>query len=95
LLNAAEMLERGLQIVVIGVREAADTTALLHVIHGAILPNKILSVIAPGTTLPSSHPAAGKAQANGRATAYVCEGPACSLPLTDPASLAADLGKRR
>ena len=95
LLNAAELLERGMQIVVIGARGAADTAALLRVIHGASLPNKILSVIAPGSALPPSHPAAGKDQAADRATVYVCEGPVCSLPFTDPAALAADLDKRR
>jgi hypothetical protein len=95
LLNAAELLQRGLQVVVIGARDAADTAALLRVIHGASLPNKILSAIAPGQALPPTHPAAGKRQVGGRATVYVCEGPVCSLPLTDPSALAADLGRRR
>jgi uncharacterized protein len=95
LLNAAELLQRGLQIVVIGARDAADTAALLRVVYSASLPNKILSVIASGTALPSVHPAAGKGQVEGRATVYTCEGPVCSLPLTDPAALADDLGRRR
>ncbi len=95
LLNAAELLMRGLQIVVIGVRGAADTEALLRVINTANLPNKILSVFAPGAALPPTHPAAGKSQIEGRATAYVCEGPVCSAPLTDAVALAEDLGRRR
>ncbi len=95
LLNAAELLARGLQIVVIGSRGAADTSALLRVLHGANLPNKILTLIAPGAALPPTHPAAGKTQLDGRATAYLCEGPVCSPPFADPKLLAADLGARR
>jgi uncharacterized protein YyaL (SSP411 family) len=56
-------------------------------------------VIAPGETLPEGHPAAGKGQVNGpdnkpRPTAYICHGPACSLPITDPAALADALAVR-
>jgi uncharacterized protein YyaL (SSP411 family) len=94
LLNAAELLERGLQIVVIGARGADDVAALLRIIHAASLPNKILAVVAPGASLPPTHPATGKGQVEGRATAYLCEGPVCSLPLTDPAALAAELAHR-
>jgi uncharacterized protein len=50
--------------------------------------------VPPEAALPAGHPAAGKGLSNGRATAYVCEGPVCSLPLTDPAALAADLAAR-
>lgn len=95
LLNAAELLFKGLQIVVIGIREKPDTIALLRVVHHANLPNKIISVIAPGNALPSTHPAAGKEQIGGAATVYVCEGPVCSLPLTDPIALESDLAQRR
>jgi hypothetical protein len=47
----------------------------------------VLSAIAPGADLPAAHPAHGKGRADGRATAYVCVGQSCSLPLTDPAAL--------
>ncbi len=83
LLNAAELLLRGLQIVVIGDRRNADTQHLLRAINAMNLPNKILSVVAPGDALPPAHPAAGKTQIEGRATAYVCRGQTCSLPLTE------------
>ena len=36
---------------------------------------------------PASHPAAGKTPAAGKATAYVCRGETCSLPVTDPEAL--------
>ena len=47
----------------------------------------MLSVLAPGDALPVGHPAAGKGQHEGRATAYVCVGPVCSLPVTEPQAL--------
>jgi len=37
------------------------------------------------------HPAAGKTAIEGRPTAYVCRGPVCSLPVTDPDELEARL----
>ena len=95
LLNAAELLAKAVQIVIIGTRGEADTEALLRAVFAANLPNRILSIVSPGTTLPQGHPASGKQQAQGRATVYVCEGPVCSLPLVDPPTLAADLAQRR
>ena len=94
LLNAAEFLAKAVQIMIIGRRGDQETDALLRAVFSRNLPNRILTVVAPGVALPPSHPAHGKQQIDGRATAYVCEGPACSLPLTDPASLAADLARR-
>jgi uncharacterized protein YyaL (SSP411 family) len=94
LINASELLHRALQIVIRGSRDAADTVALLRAVAGVGLPNKVLAVVPPDAALPTGHPAAGKGQVEGRATAYVCEGPVCSLPLTDPAALAADLAQR-
>jgi len=51
-------------------------------------------VIAPNAALSPSHPAAGKGQIGGQATAYVCEGPVCSLPLAEPAALEQALASR-
>ena len=47
--------------------------------------------------LPEHHPAFGKTMLGGRATAYVCHGETCSLPVTDAAALARllDEGARR
>jgi uncharacterized protein len=63
-------------------------------VHDVGLPNLVLSVVAPDDALPAAHPAAGKTMSGGRATAYVCAGPVCSLPITDPIALAADLRQR-
>ena len=91
LLNGNEMLQRAVQIVILGARGAADTEALLRAVNGVSLPTRVLAVLEPGATLPPNHPAAGKQQISSRATAYVCRGPVCSLPLAEPAALAAEL----
>jgi hypothetical protein len=93
LLNGVELLHRGLQIAVVGARGAADTQALLAAVHARCLPNRVLRVVPPDAELPAGHPAAGKGRQDGRATAYVCRGPTCSLPLTDPEALAAELDR--
>jgi uncharacterized protein len=94
LINGAELLQRGLQIVVRGERDAEDAKALLRAVRSASLPNLVLHVVAADETLPAGHPAEGKGEVAGKASAYVCEGPVCSLPLTDAASLAEDLRHR-
>ena len=87
LLNGTESLRDGLQIVIVGERSAPDTTALLRVVLGASLPGRTLAVVAPGATLPPNHPAAGKTQIDGKATAYVCRGATCSLPIVEASEL--------
>jgi len=87
LLNSNELLQAAQQIVIIGARDAADTHALAAAVYGRSLPNRILSIIAPTEQLPDGHPAAGKTQVNGQATAYVCRGTTCSLPITSSAGL--------
>ena len=87
LLCANEILQRGAQVVIVGNPEAATTRALARVAWKAPNMNKIVQCIAPGDTLPAGHPAAGKTQKGGKATAYVCIGQNCSLPLTDATAL--------
>jgi uncharacterized protein YyaL (SSP411 family) len=90
-LNAAELLTSAVQVVIVGRRGEAATDALLTELHRHCLPNRVLQVVAPQEALPEGHPAAGKGAVEGRATAYVCHGPACSLPITEPQRLAAAL----
>jgi uncharacterized protein YyaL (SSP411 family) len=94
LVTGAELLSRGLQIVIRGRRGDPATEALRRAVLDQSLPNRILAVVPPDDALPASHPAAGKDQVEGKPTAYVCEGPVCSLPLTDPIALAETLAKR-
>lgn len=91
LLNGAETLRDGLQIVIVGARDAPDTRALLRAVHGASLPGRTLAVVAPGASLPAAHPAAGKTQIDGKAAAYVCRGATCSLPIVEAEALAHEL----
>ena len=44
--------------------------------------------IGNGETLPDGHPAAGKGPVDDKPAAYVCRGPVCGLPVTDPRALA-------
>jgi uncharacterized protein YyaL (SSP411 family) len=87
LLNSNELLQTAQQIVIIGARDAADTRALAAAVLGRSLPNRILLIIAPAEPLPPQHPAAGKTQVDGKATAYVCRGATCSLPIMAAAGL--------
>ncbi len=87
LINAYEFLERAVQIVIVGERADGAVQAFLDAVHGLSLPDRVITVIEPGTALPQSHPAAGKTATDGAATAYVCVGQTCSLPVTDPDAL--------
>jgi len=87
LMMAAAMLDRAVQLVIIGHRGDAATDALIRSAATTATPGMILSIIGPGNVLPATHPAAGKDQVDGKPTACVCVGTTCSLPLTDPAAL--------
>ena len=91
-LNASGLLDDALQIAIIGARESADTQALLRAVYDISLPGRVLQVCPPDEELPPGHPAHGKARIGGRATAYLCRGQTCSLPVTEPADLARALG---
>ncbi len=86
-LNNADLLQAAIQVVIVGDRSDPATRALIGTVHAVSLPTAVTSVLAPGQALPQSHPAAGKGLSEGRPTAYVCRGPVCSLPLTDPDAL--------
>ena len=91
LLNALETFETGLQIVIVGRRGEADTETLLGTVFATSLPTRSLQAIAPGASLPEGHPAWNKGQEDGKATAYVCRGTVCSLPVTTAGELAETL----
>jgi uncharacterized protein YyaL (SSP411 family) len=91
LLNGNETLQRAVQVVIRGQRGEPGTVALLRAVHAVSLPTRVLTVVEPGAALPAGHPAEGKDQADGRATAYICRGPVCSLPITDAETLRLDL----
>ena len=82
-LNAAEAHMAPVQIAIIGTAGDPLTQEFLAIARSAPLAGELIDVVAPGTDLPAHHPAAGKQATDGKATAYVCLGQTCSLPVTD------------
>jgi uncharacterized protein YyaL (SSP411 family) len=70
----------GVQIVI---RGGEGTEALLDAVQGTCVPNRILTVMPADAEPPVGHPARGKNRIGERATAYVCVGETCTLPITD------------
>jgi uncharacterized protein YyaL (SSP411 family) len=98
LLAGRLLLENAVQVVVVGAPGDAEADALQRAAFAAAEPNLVFERLADTAALPSGHPAQGKTAPAGRsgapgAAAYVCRGPVCSLPLTDPAALAEALAK--
>ena len=87
LLNAADLLQSATQVVLVGAADDPGLARLEQAVLDRSLPNRILLKLADGDRLPASHPAAGKGRVEGRATAYVCRGQTCSLPIMEPAAL--------
>jgi uncharacterized protein YyaL (SSP411 family) len=87
LLNNMELLLKPLQIVLVGEPASPGLNALRHTVYNVSLPNRVAVSLAPQDSLPAGHPAAGKGLVDGKPAAYVCEGPVCSLPITDSGEL--------
>ena len=87
LINNSELLHSAIQIVLIGKRGETKTDSMIRTVYGMSLPNRVLNVVAPETDIPEGHPAHGKSQKDNKATAYLCIGAACSLPVTDAQAL--------
>ena len=68
-----------------------DDAPLREAARAAWTPNVVFTAITDAGALPEAHPAFGKAAIDGKATAYVCRGETCSLPVTEPEALAAVL----
>jgi len=81
LLNNAALAARPVQIVLVGAPGDPALAAMREAVDRVSLPNRVLSILPPGATLPADHPAFGKGLVRGKAAAYVCEGPVCSLPI--------------
>jgi uncharacterized protein len=93
LLNNVELLTKPLQIVLVGESGTPAFYALRRAVYSVSLPNRVVVSLAPGRSLPSDHPAFGKGLVDGKPAAYVCEGPVCSLPITDPEMLLDSLAR--
>ncbi|MBV9863566.1 MAG: thioredoxin domain-containing protein [Alphaproteobacteria bacterium] len=95
LINNAELLAKPVQIVLAGDRMDAALGALQRAAYQASVPNRVMLTVTPGRELPADHPAYGKGLVAGRAAAFVCEGPVCSLPVTEPGALREALSQLR
>jgi len=84
LLSALALRAEGLQIVIIGKADDSGTKALVSAANAIPDPNRSLLLLDPDEALPPGHPATGKTRIGDAATAFVCRGDTCSLPVTDP-----------
>ena len=77
--------------VVVGDPESAPTQALATAARRLLGPEEAVVVVAPGTAPAGLDPSLleGREATDGRATAYLCRGVVCSLPVHEPEALAA------
>lgn len=87
LLNATHLFQAGTQVVIAGAADDARAAALIRAAWSVPLPDRVVTRVDPDADLPDSHPAAGKGLVGGAPAAYVCVGPVCSPPATEPAAL--------
>ncbi len=88
-------LSRPLEVAVIGPRDDPASLALMDVVAGAYLPNKIVAGWDPadGNAAIAGLPLLeGRSLVDGKPAAYVCENYACQMPVTEPKALAGQLG---
>ena len=84
LVTNSDFLAHPVTVVIIG-RLGRD--ALRDVLKTISVPHLVVLEIDGAQHLPESHPAHGKLPVNGQATAYLCHGPTCQPPVTEPANL--------
>lgn len=81
------------EIAIIGPRDHPETSELLHILCGTWLPNKVVAAHDPNDPAPVSELKLfeNRQMIDNRPTVYVCEHYTCQAPITDPASLCAQL----
>jgi len=91
LLGVADMAVHGaVEVAVAGDPAGEDTRALLAEVARHYLPGLVLAAGVPGDAGESAL-LRGRSMIGGRATAYVCRGYACDVPVTETAALAEQL----
>ena len=73
--------------IVIVVPQGAEASPLRQALRQVSLPGTVVQEIREANAVPASQPADGKTAIDGKATAYVCIGPQCSAPVTEPSAL--------
>ena len=81
--NGFEILVNPINIAIIGDPIEQGSMELLSEISNYDIPNRIIHFSSPNISLPDRHPAKGKTQMDGLATAYICPGNSCGLPIND------------
>jgi uncharacterized protein YyaL (SSP411 family) len=80
-------------VVIVGEPKNPDTQALLSVVRSLFIPAATILQIAPGISDAALADIApftrNLTRTEGKATAYICSGNACSLPVTDPDAMRA------
>jgi uncharacterized protein YyaL (SSP411 family) len=88
MLNSWDLLNHAIQVVLVGHPNDSSYPDFLKEIRILSLPNLILTQLEPNQSLPVGHPARDKVLAAAdHIQAFVCIGPVCSLPLSDPVKL--------
>ncbi len=75
------------QLIVVIEPVPGHAAALLAAIQALSLPGAVTLRIADPAALPADSPSFGKTAVQRQPTVYVCVGPQCSLPVTDPEAL--------
>jgi uncharacterized protein len=81
--------------VVLIAAKGGDAQALRKAIRELSIPGAVVQESSGGDGIPEGSPVYGKTALNGRAAAYVCIGPQCSMPVTDGAALVETLKRAR
>ena len=82
------LVDHGTQIVIVEGDQKQAANALHETALRAENRLSVVQRLSNTSTLTDDHPAFGKTAQSGTATAYVCVGPICGLPITDAESLA-------
>ncbi len=100
LLSGLEAWHEGFrEIAIVGSPEDPRTEALVRMVYGSLLPNKVVALLDPASsdaaTIATRVPLlAGKQALDGKPTAYVCQNYTCQLPTSDPGRLREQLEAR-
>ncbi|MDA0305936.1 MAG: thioredoxin domain-containing protein [Proteobacteria bacterium] len=93
LLGGFALLEGAAQIVIIADSNDPAAAKMARTVFDDGLQGRLVSRVSPDAGLAENHPAHGKKQIGGKATAYICRGPVCGLPITEVPALREELSR--